>query len=113
MVDIANFGGGIGPNFGDDLDTAGGGGGKEGYIHIRNQQRNGKKSLTTIQGIPDKFNYKKILKAFKKNFNCNGSIVEDEEFGNIIQIQGDKRAEVAEFLFFEGIVEREQLKVHG
>mgnify|MGYP001794878243 CR=1 FL=1 len=36
------------------------------YVHIRVQQRNGRKSLTTVQGLPDKFSKDKILKAFKK-----------------------------------------------
>jgi translation initiation factor 1 len=35
-------------------------------VHVRVQQRNGKKSLTTVQGLPEAFDYKKILKALKK-----------------------------------------------
>lgn len=112
MVDISQLGatqlGGL--DHGDDDDT---GVNQAGYIHIRNQQRNGRKSITNIQGIPDKFNHKKILKAFKKMFNCNGSVVEDDDFGCVIQLQGDKRAEVSEFLHFEGIADKEQIKVHG
>ena len=47
----------------------------EGYIRkfysfkeldIRIQQRNGRKTLTTVQGLPDDLDPKKILKAFKK-----------------------------------------------
>ena len=33
---------------------------------IRIQQRNGKKSLTTVTGLPADLDFKKILKAFKK-----------------------------------------------
>lgn len=33
---------------------------------VRMQQRNGRKSLTTVQGLPEAFDYKKILKALKK-----------------------------------------------
>jgi len=47
------------------------------YIHIRIQQRNGRKTLTTVQGIPPKFDLKKILKEFKKTFACNGTIIDD------------------------------------
>ncbi|KAG6865028.1 Eukaryotic translation initiation factor eIF-1 [Blastosporella zonata] len=36
------------------------------YIHIRIQQRNGRKTLTTLQGLPKQYDSKKILKAFKK-----------------------------------------------
>jgi len=35
-------------------------------VHIRVQQRAGKKCLTTIQGLNPEFDFKKILKAFKK-----------------------------------------------
>lgn len=48
-------------------------------IHVRLQQRNGKKVLTTVQGISTDYNLKKILKAFKKEFACNGCIVEHKE----------------------------------
>lgn len=60
-------------------------------IHIRIQQRNGRKTLTTIQGLPKDFDPKKVLKAAKKEFACNGSVVEDEEYGSVIQLQGDQR----------------------
>lgn len=82
-------------------------------VHLRVQKRTGKKYLTTIQGIPTKFSLKKLLKAFKKEFCCNGTIVEDEELGSIIQLQGDKRKEVAEFLLSESVVDKANLQVHG
>ena len=31
-------------------------------------ERNGRKTLTTVQGIPSKFDHKKILKVVKKDF---------------------------------------------
>lgn len=43
-------------------------------IHIRNQQRNGKKSYTIVTGIPACFKFDKILKHLKKTFNCNGTL---------------------------------------
>lgn len=33
---------------------------------IRIQQRNGRKTLTTVQGLPSEYDQKKLLKAFKK-----------------------------------------------
>lgn len=83
------------------------------YIHIRTQQRNGRKSLTTLQGINPKINKKIILKECKKKFNCNGTIVEDSELGDIIQLQGDQRKNVAQFLIDEKISKKEFIKVHG
>ena len=36
-------------------------------------------------------------------FSCNGTIVEDEELGKVIQLQGDQRKKAADFLTNEGI----------
>jgi len=83
------------------------------YIHIRNQQRNGRKSLTTIQGIDKQYDCRRILKALKKAFSCNGTVIDDAELGTIIQLQGDQRQNVACFLVDEGIISKDQVKVHG
>jgi translation initiation factor 1 (eIF-1/SUI1) len=78
-------------------------------------ERNGRKTLTTVQGLPKKFDQKKILKVIKKKFGmlldflhrsrndwrstaCNGTIVNDSEMGEVIQLQGDQRKDVQEFL---------------
>lgn len=68
------------------------------YVHIRIQQRNGRKTLTTVQGVPDEYDPKKLLKHFKKEFACNGTVVEDEELGQVIQLQGDQRAKISQML---------------
>ncbi|KAK1451197.1 translation initiation factor SUI1 [Colletotrichum cuscutae] len=68
------------------------------YIHIRIQQRNGRKTLTTIQGLPKRFDQKKILKVIKKKFACNGTIVEDQDLGEVLQLQGDQRKAIHDFL---------------
>ena len=43
-----------------------GGPSSEGHIHIRIQQRNGRKTLTTVQGIAEDYDKKKIVKVCKK-----------------------------------------------
>jgi len=86
------------------------------YIHIRIQQRNGRKTLTTVQGIPPKFDAKKILKVLKKTFACNGTIVNDPEMGQVIQLQGDQRKCVLGFLVDkeEGLaLDERNIKIHG
>ncbi|KAF3095747.1 Eukaryotic translation initiation factor eIF-1, variant 2 [Orbilia oligospora] len=45
-----------------------GGDDKKDYIHIRIQQRNGRKTLTTIQGLPKEIDPKRVLKFAKKEF---------------------------------------------
>lgn len=83
------------------------------YVHIRIQQRNGKKCLTTVQGLKGNFSYDKILKDVKKQFCCNGNVVQDKVMGKIIQLQGDQRKNVSHFLVQAGIVKKEQIKIHG
>lgn len=83
------------------------------YIHIRKQQRNGRKSLTTVQGLHAELDIKKICKALKKDFSCNGTVIEHEELGEVIQLQGDQRHNVARFLEAQGIAQRDHIKVHG
>ena len=46
---------------------------KEDLVHIRVQQRNGRKCITTVQGLNQDLDLKKILKALKKQECCNGS----------------------------------------
>ncbi|KAB0370380.1 hypothetical protein FD755_018342, partial [Muntiacus reevesi] len=97
---------------GDDLHPAG----TEDYIHIRIQQRNGRKTLTTIQGIADDYNKnktKQLVKAFKKKFACNGTGIEHPEYGEVIQQQDDQRKNMCQFLVETGLTEDDQLKVHG
>jgi translation initiation factor 1 len=82
-------------------------------IHIRVQQRNGKKSITTIQGLADDLDLPKILKALKKTLNTNGAVLEDEEFGAVLQLQGDHRIAVTDFLCTYHICTRGEIKIHG
>ncbi|KAL3850845.1 hypothetical protein ACJIZ3_012727 [Penstemon smallii] len=88
-------------------------GSKKEYVHIRVQQRNGRKRLTTVQGLKEEFSYSKILKDLKKEFCCNGTVVQDPELGQVIQLQGDQRKNVSTFLVQAGIVKKEHIKIHG
>lgn len=56
---------------------------------------------------------KKIVRAFKKEFNCNGTVIEHSEHGEVIQLQGDQRNNIKDFLMKVGLAKDEQLKVHG
>lgn len=77
------------------------------------QQRSGRKTLTTVQGLPKDLDPKKVLKVFKKEFACNGCIEQDEEHGEIIQLQGDHRAKISSLLVEEGICKKDEIQVHG
>ena len=82
-------------------------------VHIRVQQRNGRKCITTVQGLDQALDLKKILKTLKKSNNCNGTVVEDDDMGQVIQLQGDQRTEVEKFLTDMEIVEKSKIKKHG
>lgn len=82
-------------------------------VHIRIQQRNGRKSITTVQGLDDDLDLKRICKAFKKMFSCNGAVVVDKEVGEVIQLQGDQRVNVKNFLVEQEICEESRIQVHG
>ena len=82
-------------------------------IHVRLQQRNGKKTLTTIQGLSKDLEFKKLLKAFKKEFACNGCIIDHKEFGEVIQLQGDQRENIKKFLINSDLSDEEHIKLHG
>jgi translation initiation factor 1 len=77
------------------------------------------------------YDAKKLLKAFKKvcvldvetvfsslnlfglqEFACNGTLVDDEEMGQVIQLQGDQRTKISTFLVENGIP-RASIKLHG
>lgn len=82
----------------------------------KHAERNGRKTLTTVQGLPKKFDQQKILKVIKKKFACNGTIVSDPALGEVIQLQGDQRKVVQEFLVDkkEGLgLDGATVKVHG
>ncbi|XP_069194987.1 eukaryotic translation initiation factor eIF1-like [Procambarus clarkii] len=56
---------------------------QDGLVHIRIQQRNGRKTLTTVQGLSSDYDLKKIVRACKKEFACNGTVVEHPEYGEV------------------------------
>ncbi|EEC47817.1 predicted protein [Phaeodactylum tricornutum CCAP 1055/1] len=82
-------------------------------VHVRVQQRNGRKCITTVAGLADDLDVKRICKAFKKNFSCNGAVQRDEEAGEVIQLSGDQRTNVKSFLVDQEICHGESVVLHG
>ncbi|OEL22570.1 Protein translation factor SUI1-like protein [Dichanthelium oligosanthes] len=89
---------------GDDEDGGAPAAPRDDVVHLRTQQRNGHKSLTTVQGLSAAYNYAKILRNLKRELCCSGIVVEDEDLSNVVQLQGDHRKAVAAFLVKAGIV---------
>ena len=86
---------------------------KQNIVHIRIQQRNAKKTITIIEGLDTSIDLKKLVKYIKKKFNCNGSIIKTVDDIDIIQLQGDQRENIKNFLIKENIVSEDFIKVHG
>ena len=86
--------------------------------HIRVQQRNGKKCITSLDGLEEDLDLKRICKAMCKTFSCNGNVIkkEDDEDLGIIQLQGDQRENVKQWLLDQQIIlksEADRIVVHG
>jgi translation initiation factor 1 len=81
-------------------------------VHIRTQQRNGKKCITLIQNMPEEYDLKKLAKALRKTYACNGAVVEHKIYGEVVILQGDKRMSIYEFLTKVGLVKADNIKFH-
>ena len=86
---------------------------KSSMVHIQFQQRTTRKCMTIIQGLAADLDFKKLVRHFKKTWNCNGTVIANEEWGQVIQLQGDNRKAVAKFLIEEGIALKDEIKIHG
>ncbi len=85
--------------------------------HIRVQQRNGRKCITTLDGLEEDLDLKRICRAMREAFSCNGNVImkEDEETG-VIQLQGDQRENIKQWLLDQEIIlknEVDRIVVHG
>lgn len=85
--------------------------------HIRVQQRNGRKCITTLDGLEEDLDLKRICKAMREAFSCNGNVImkEDEDEG-VIQLQGDQRENIKQWLLDQEIIlknEADRIVVHG
>ena len=96
--------------FGDNKDDEDN---KEKNVTIRVQQRNGKKCITIITGIAEDLDLDKILKYLKKTYSCNGSICNDEKFGEIITLSGDQKENVYNFFIKEEIYKKDCIIIKG
>ncbi|KAF5303348.1 hypothetical protein FQR65_LT08261 [Abscondita terminalis] len=83
---------------------------QDGLVHIRIQQRNGRKTLTTVQGLSSDYDLRKIVRACKKEFACNGTVIEHPEYGEVLQLQGDQRENICQWLTKAGLAKPDQLK---
>ena len=86
-------------------------------VHIRTQQRTqqrtSKKYITIIESLPKDLNFKKIIKQMKKKFVCNRTILKNDYNEKIINLSGDQRYKVKEFLINYKISDDKDIIIHG
>lgn len=86
---------------------------KKPKIHIRVQAL-GKKSVTTIEGLDEDLDQKKIAKYIKRDFHCAATVVKlkdkDEDSPDIIKLQGNKAHELSEWLIENEVLTKEEAK---
>lgn len=84
--------------------------------HIRVQQRNGRKCITTLDGLEDDLDLKRICKAMRSAFSCNGNITYKDDGSEVIQLQGDQRENIKQWLLQMEVIlpnEKERIVIHG
>ena len=82
-------------------------------ITISVNQRNGKKCKTNIYGWGEEYDLPKICSHFKKTYKCSGAVVENKDYGSVIELTGDNKKNVYEFLINEGICCKENIITKG
>ena len=82
-------------------------------INIRIQQINVRKTLTSVQGLSSDYDLKKIVKACKKEFGCNRTVIEHPEYGEVIQLQVDQRENICIEYIVSYIVSSIDQKISG
>jgi translation initiation factor 1 len=89
---------------------------QKGKIHIR-FQKTGPRSITIIEGLDDDLDLKRISKAMKKSFNCAATVLKDADNNEVIQLQGDQRINVNEWLIAQEVITeneaKERIVTHG
>jgi translation initiation factor SUI1 len=80
-------------------------------IIINLQQRTGNKTLTLIQGLCSDLDLNKILKNLKKYLSTGGTLLNTDNDKQVIQLQGDKRKDVYQYLISNNICSKTELIV--
>lgn len=82
-------------------------------IHIWLRQRTTRKYITEVQGLATDLNLNKIMKYWRKEFNCSVAKVLNKNKEKILRLQGDQRELIHKFLLQEKIIDKEYIKIHG
>jgi translation initiation factor SUI1 len=88
----------------------------KGPIHVR-YHKQGSRALTLIEGLDHDLDQVRIAKAMKKAFSCSSTVQKDKGGNDLIQLQGDQRKTVKDWLLAQEILTAkeatERLVLHG
>jgi translation initiation factor 1 len=79
-------------------------------IHIRTQQM-GKKWITTIDGLDEDLDQKKIAKHLQKDLHCSAKVSQNKDDKDVITLQGDQRALLKDWLVTNEVLTAEEGKI--
>jgi translation initiation factor 1 len=82
-------------------------------VTISVEKRNGKKCITNVIDMADDLDLPRILSYLKKKYNCNGSILKDEQHGDVMSFTGDQKENIYNFLIKEEIYKKEDIIIKG
>jgi translation initiation factor 1 len=85
-------------------------------IHVGIIQQ-GRRFITTIEGLDDDLDQSRIARYMAKAFSCAATVQKDKEGNEIIQLQGDHRLAVRDWLVMQEVITskeaKERLVLHG
>ena len=79
-------------------------------IHIRTQQM-GKKWITTIDGLDEDLDQKKIAKHLQKDLHCSAKVSKNKDDKDVITLQGDQRTLLRDWLVTNEVLTAEEGKI--
>ncbi|KPI86027.1 putative Translation factor SUI1 [Leptomonas seymouri] len=82
-------------------------------VHIRVQQRKGKKFVTTVQGLNQRLNFRRINREFQRRWGCNGTVITTVDAGTVIQLQGNWSENIKQFILDEHMTTENNLEIHS
>lgn len=82
-------------------------------VTISVEKRNGRKCITNVIDMAEDLDLPKILSYLKKTYNCNGSILKDEKYGEVMSFTGDQKENIYNFLIKEQIYKKEDIIIKG
>lgn len=82
-------------------------------VTISVEKRNGRKCITNVIGMADDLDLNKILSYLKKTYNCNGSIIKNNEYGEVMAFTGDQKEYIYNFLIDEEIYKKDEIIIKG